>query len=145
MASKKIIYCDKCAQDKGLPTQRKKHVKSTCQICDRFVGPLNETVEEDIISNDINTDPVEFGSFIVQRENNFLADLNAARIYPNLPYEIKSQDLVIYYPAVSDDAEGRKTLILANPKLGHSIKIILPAQRRSTSVGIVDDMRPETE
>ena len=139
MTSKKIIYCDRCAQEKGLPVQKRKHVKSTCQICDRFVGPLNESVEEEVIPNDISTEPVEFGSFTVERMNNFLPGMNAANIHPHLPYEIKSQDLVIYYPSISDDEEGRKTLILANPKMGQQIKVIIPETRNSKTVGMVDD------
>jgi hypothetical protein len=61
-----------------------------------------------------------------------------ANIHPSLPYEIKSQDLVIYYPSIEDDDHGRKTLIIANPKLGEQIKVIIPGTRKSVNVGSID-------
>lgn len=139
MAEKKIIYCDKCANENGLPIQSSKHVKATCQICSMFVGPLNEAIEEDVIPNDITGEPVEIGSFKIERMNNFLPGMNPANIHSSLPYEIKSQDLVLYYPSIEDDSEGRKTLIVANPKVGEQFKIILPESRKSRNVGMVVD------
>ena len=114
-------------------------MKSTCQICNRFVGPLNEVVEEDVIPNDICTEPVIVGSFKIERMNNFLPGMNPANVHPSLPYEIKSQDLVLYFPSIGDDKESRKTIIVSNPKLGEQFRIVIPQSRKSTNVGMVDD------
>ena len=138
MTDKTIVYCDRCAEANGLPVEPKKHVKSTCQICNRFVGPLNETIEESVIPNNVPSDEIKVGSFKVQQMPNFLQKMIPSNIHPTLPYEIKSQDLVLYYPSIDDDEKGRKTLIIANPKMGEQIKVILPGNRKTINVGSID-------
>jgi len=139
MADKKLIhYCDRCGNNNGLPIQQTKYVKSTCQICGRYVGPLNEAVEEDIIPNDISSKAIEIGSFSIEQMPNFLPGMNPSRIHPNLPYDIKSQDLVLYFPSIEDDDKNRKTLIIANPKVGEQFRVILPESRKSKSVGRIN-------
>lgn len=134
MDKKKLIhYCDRCAHHNGLPIQMDKHVKSTCQLCNNFIGPLNETVEDDHVPNNISTEEIKVGAFKIQQLPGFLPGLNPKNIHPNLPYDIKSQDLVIYYPSIDDDPKSRKTLIITNPKRGEQFKIIVPGRRRNNS------------
>ena len=139
MAGKKrfIHYCDRCAADNGLPVQDEKHVKATCSLCDRFIGPLNEVVEDEHIENNISTKPIEVGSYKIERLPNFLPGMKPANIHPNLPYEIKSEDLVLFYPSLEDNSEGRKTFITANPILGEQFRVILPGLRKTNKVGTV--------
>lgn len=137
MAHKKrfIHYCDKCGADNGLPVQQTKHVKATCSLCDRFIGPLNEVVEDDHVENNISTEPIQVGSFIIERLPNFLPGMKPSNIHPNYPYEIKSQDLVLYFPSIEDDPKGRKTFITSNPKKGVEFRVILSEERKTNKVG----------
>lgn len=141
MADKKkrlIHYCDRCGHDNGLPIQAEKHVKSTCQLCNRVIGPLNETMEENHVPNDIILDPISIGSFIIEQMPGFLPGMNPANIHPTLPYKIQSQDLVFYFPSIKDDPKGRKTFIISNPKKGEEFCVILPGERTTNLVGQVN-------
>lgn len=140
MADKKklIHYCDRCGYDNGLPVKEVKHVKSTCQLCNRFIGPLNEAIEENHVPNDISIVPIDIGAFQIERLPNFLPGMKPSDIHPNLPYEIKSQDLVLYFPSIEDDPKGRKTFITVNPKKGEQFKVILPETRKTNKVGMVE-------
>ena len=138
MAKKTLLYCDPCASNNGLPIQDEKNVKSTCHLCQRFIGPLNEVVEEDVVPNGISTEVINIGSFQIEQLPNFLKGMNPKDIHPSLPYSIKSQDLVLYFPSIEDDEKGRKTLIITNPKDGEEFKIILPDTRKTKSAGMVD-------
>lgn len=118
-----LHYCDKCAGNKGLPIDSEKIVKGTCNICNQFSGPLNEVQQESVVPNDIMKDIIEIGSFEIEQLDNFLPGMNPKDIHPTLPYKIHSQDLVMYFPALKDDPEGRKTIIVANPQLGEQFII----------------------
>jgi len=97
------------------------------------MGPLNEEIEEDLVPNDINKESIKVGAFRVVQLPNFLVGQAPKDIHPRLPYDIKSQDLVIYYPSTSDDSKGQKTIIITNPLRGEQIKIILPGKRKTNS------------
>lgn len=126
---KMIHYCDRCAQDNALPIQDEKHVKSTCQLCLRVIGPMNETIEEKYIPNDIISEPINIGAFEIKQLPNFLPGMNPKDIHPNLPYKIQSQDLVFYFPSAQDDPLRRKTFITANPKKGEQFLTIITNSR----------------
>jgi len=142
MGKKVLLYCDPCASDNGLVIQNHKRVKSTCQLCHRFIGPLNEVIEEDVVPNDIPAESIKVGSFEIQQLPNFMRGMPPKDIYPTLPYTSKSQDLIIYFPSLEDDEEGRKTLIIANPYAtkthGEQFRIILPGARRTTLAGKIE-------
>jgi len=133
MFKKLIIYCDGCAANHALPITETKAVKGTCQLCNQYIGPLNEEIEEEVVPNDINTESIKVGAFRVEQLPNFLVGQAPKDIHPRLPYDIKSQDLVMYFPSTSDDSKGQKTIIIANPLRGEQIKIILPGKRKTKS------------
>lgn len=133
MGKKVIIYCDRCAANHGLPITETKQVKGTCQLCNLFIGPLNEEIEETVIPNHTNTESIKVGAFQVEQLPNFIVGQSPKDIHRTLPYDIKSQDLVIYFPSISDDPKGRKTIIIANPLRGEQIKIVLPGKRKTNS------------
>jgi len=141
MADKKKLlhYCDKCGHDNGLPIQQLKNSRGTCQLCDRVIGPLNETIEENHVPNDIPAEPIQIGTFLIEQMHGFLPGMNPAIIHPTLPYKIESQDLVIYFPSIKDDLKGRKTLIIANPKDGVQFRVIISESRKANNVGTADD------
>jgi hypothetical protein len=100
---------------------------------------MNETLEENHVPNDISTEPIQIGSFIIEQMPGFLPGMNPANIHPTLPYKIQSQDLVFYFPSIGDDSKGRKTFIITNPKLGEELRFILPEERKTNAVGRVSD------
>lgn len=125
MGKKTLLYCDPCATAKGLPIDDDKCVKATCQLCHAFSGPLNESIEEDVIPNNISSESINIGSFEIKQLPNFLPGMNPKDIHPSLPYKIQSQNLVLYFPAAKDDPLRRKTFITANPKKGEQFLTIL--------------------
>jgi hypothetical protein len=128
---KSLLYCDPCGKGNNLPIDPDKVVKGTCQLCNKFMGPLNEVMEEDYVSNDISQEVLKVGTFEIQQMPNFLVGMNPKDIHPNLPYKIISQDLVFYFPSLSDDPLKRKTFITVNPIQGTQFKTTMVNRRNS--------------
>jgi hypothetical protein len=111
-----LYYCDSCAKTHSLPIVEKTE-KAGCQICHRFIGPVNVTDESFIPKN---PETINLAGFEILEIEGFPKNPQRLDYISSDPHKIISDKMIMFIEKVSD---GKSSVVMANPTTGKRIRI----------------------